>query len=367
MKTNHIWPGALALLLLAACPTADDPGPETGPPVYRVSVASPEGGTIRVKPESGPEGTEILVQAQAGENFLLVSGSLGYEDGAGFIPIDEELQRFTLPASDITVTARFLNGGELSRRMVTVPGKTVERRTGLSGQPFYNAAAVPVEVRSFKIGATEISYALWHTVRAWAESRAADAYTFARVTEGSAGQGAVAATPSERRYEPVCYVNWLTAVVWCNAYSEWDREVNGVPYEPVYKRGAEIIRNVDLYLYPEKPAWNAPGYRLPTEAEWEFAARGGDPDSSVWRNFRYAGGNKPDEVAWYKANSGGKTQTVGLKTPNTLGLYDISGNGWELYQERGVRGGAYDTEDPLITSRLAGSYTGTFRVVAPAN
>jgi len=87
--------------------------------------------------------------------------------------------------------------------------------------------------------------------------------------------------------------------------------------------------------------WNAvtidsgsTGYRLPTEAQWEYAAKGGNGSPG---NYTYAGSNNPDEVAWYwdnipsqsSGNPGYGTQPVGTKSPNGLGLYDMSGNVWE--------------------------------------
>ena len=66
-------------------------------------------------------------------------------------------------------------------------------------------------------------------------------------------------------------------------------------------------------------------FRLPTEAEWEYAARGGNQSS----HYKYSGSNNIFDVAWYGDNSGGSTHAVGTKSPNELGIYDMSGNVWE--------------------------------------
>ena len=94
-------------------------------------------------------------------------------------------------------------------------------------------------------------------------------------------------------------------------------------------------------------------FRLPTEAEWEYAARGGNR----YKVTRYAGSNNIDEVAWYDANSGNTTHPVATKAPNELGLYDMTGNVWEWCQDWYALYSADDQTDPT------GPETGNNRVL----
>jgi formylglycine-generating enzyme required for sulfatase activity len=252
-------------------------------------------------------------------------------------------EQLSAPEGFVHVPGTTITGRENYRIVYTSPSNNKEA--------IQYGAFVPkrvVAIPSFYMAKYEVTYELWYDVYQWAVSEERGDFRYKFANTGKEYESAVSGTsPSGKKSCPVTDISWRDAIVWCNAYSE------KTGLEPVYyapEDGGGILRTATAtgkYLEPADKAVmkrEHNGYRLPTMAEREYAARGGDPNLPDWY-YLYSGSDNPGEVAWYYDTSGRGLgdnyeqhpdfgiHPVGTKKPNRLGIYDLSGNaeewGWD--------------------------------------
>lgn len=224
-----------------------------------------------------------------------------------------------------------------------------------------------VTISPLFVSKTEITYAQWLTIKRWAEERG---YRFDHAgLPGSIGRDLKSHTAAE----PVTQIGQLDAIVWCNALSEYEGRT------PCYYEDAaktKVLRTVSPLRFDqvnrflvedpqtgERPhatvladlphiQWEADGYRLPTNDEWEYAARGGSQSLYPW------GEEFSPAHAWAFTNSSGQTQPVGQLQPNGFGLHDVIGNVYEWVW--GGEADYYDADNPRGDGRII-ARGGSFR------
>jgi len=260
-------------------------------------VIKVKGGGISLMPVSfviTPVDAEIYINGKAmgsGPTFQLDEGNYKIKiEKDGYMSVQDNI---IVNTTQVLFNYRLI----IKPEMVLVEGGTFEMGDTFGDGVSDEKPVHKVTLNSFEIGKTEVTQSQWIAVMGKnpAYDRGGDM--------------------------PIMNVSWYDAVEFCNRLSTLS------DFSPCYKID-KINKDMSNTNWYDRLKWivdcdfASNGYRLPTEAEWEYAARGGKKSN----NYKYCGSNSLDEVAWYRDNSEKVIHFVAQKKPNELGIYDILGN-----------------------------------------
>ncbi|MCP4137614.1 MAG: SUMF1/EgtB/PvdO family nonheme iron enzyme [bacterium] len=291
-----------------------------------VAAFSTTGDSVRV-------GSTIQYSGSTANNF---TGAVTYRVTAGSGAV-----------RDYTVTVTIAEAVEFSADpydsdLILIKGGTYTMGDGTNACGSNAFVTHPVTItRDLYVSKYETSYSKWYTVK---QAAAALGYTFDEsgnigVKGGREGRNGVDGAAPSPGNEPVIKITWEEIITWCNAYSE----MKGL--RPVYYANASqtlVYKNANNAYDNAYTDWTANGYRLSTEAEWEYLAR----EKGERYGHHYSGADydvdqsswpQASSVAWFDNNAGIDSHIIGSKTANGIGLFDMSGNVWEyVYDWYGV-------------------------------